>query len=100
NKSMADAFVRAEERALAADPYLPRLDRRWGSEFGNRPLPGRSVGELPDALGPFREYTAYPDAGLGPRGAWRVVIGKNSEVFTSWTHYGTANPALPFFRAR
>ncbi len=101
SEEMANAFERTARRA--ADPYLPPLDSQWGSPFRNTPLKGKSIGELPDALGPFREYTVYPDATLLPkeeRGLLRLVTGNNGEAWTSWTHYGTKDPRFPFFRAR
>ena len=100
---MADAFRLAEERATQPGPAY---DYKWGTPFGNR------EGKLPPGLGPYREYSAYDGAtrvgtlGLYPRGGWRIVIGKNGEVFNTWTHYGTATPLpgrgprVPFLRSR
>jgi RHS repeat-associated protein len=104
SKDMADAFAIADERAADwPSNHLPALDKQWGSRFKNKPLSGRALGELPEHLEDpsyYREWTAYPGGIPGPRGLWRIVTGKSGEAYSTWTHYGSADPRFPFFRYR
>ena len=59
----------------------------WGTEFKNRPLAGKSIGELPQRpAGFYREYRVIVN---GNTENYRVVTGSNGkEMWYSWTHYG------------
>jgi RHS repeat-associated protein len=97
SKVEADAFAHTIEQIEGRAPLPPnRLGggSKWGSTFSNRPLqPGRAP-ELPNNLGPFKEYTTLLP-GQVTRGALRTVTGPGSEVFRTWTHYGQAQPYFP-----
>ena len=93
----ANAFERTARQIEGSLPGPPRqLARRWGSQFNNEPLqPGR-LPELPQqAGGYYSEYTTYLDPSQRNRGALRTVTGAGGEVYTSWTHYGEAQPFFP-----
>ena len=98
SKAEANAFARTAEQIEGRLPLPSKKlgggPQKWGSTFSNRPLqPGRPP-ELPSQLGPYREYTTLLP-GATNRGGLRTVTGGSGEVFTTWTHYGEAQPFFP-----
>lgn len=71
----------ALETIRRGPPYPYRKD---GTEFRN------AEGRLPrKPRGYYREFTVPPPPGTGNRGAERLIMGKEGEIYYTGDHYGT-----------
>ncbi|MDX2147681.1 MAG: RHS repeat-associated core domain-containing protein [Planctomycetota bacterium] len=69
--------------------------KRDGTNFENRPLPGRISPELPARpTGYYTEYV-HPTPGVNGPDPQRVVVGRGGEMYYSPDHYGTFIPLNP-----